>query len=115
MNRRDKDKKKIDTAVALNYDGNSAPRITASGTNDIAEEIVRIAKENNVHLHDDPVLARMLATLDLGTEIPRELYLLIAEVIAFAYYLEGKTPEGWTAPEPSEYQTPKALKNNTQS
>jgi flagellar biosynthesis protein len=96
------DDKKVDTAVALNYDGKSAPKVTASGINDVAEEIVRIAKENNIHLHDDPVLARMLSTLELGTEIPRELYLLIAEVIAFAYYLEGKVPDNWTPPEPPE-------------
>lgn len=103
------DDKKIDTAVAIHYDGKTTPKITASGIDAVAEEIVRIAKENNVHLHDDPVLARMLATLDLGTEIPKELYLLIAEVIAFAYYLEGKAPDNWKAPEPPEYQPPLGL------
>ncbi len=106
------DDKKIDTAVAINYDGKTAPKITASGINDVAEEIVRIAEQNNVHLHDDPVLARMLATLDLGTEIPRALYLVIAEVIAFAYYLEGKVPDNWTPPEPPEYQPPLGIENN---
>ena len=106
------DDKKVDTAVALNYDGKSAPKVTASGTDKVAEEIVRIAKENDIHLHDDPVLARMLATLELGTEIPRELYLLIAEVIAFAYYLEGKQPENWQQPEPPEYQVPLGLEND---
>ncbi len=103
------EEKKIDTAVALNYDGKNAPKVTASGINDVAEEIVRIAKENNVHLHDDPILARMLSTLDLGTEIPRELYLLIAEVIAFAYYLEGKFPDDWAPPEPPEYIPPLSI------
>lgn len=107
------DDKKIDTAVALSYDGQSAPKITASGINDIAEEIARIAEENNVHLHEDPILARMLATLDLGTEIPKELYLLIAEVIAFAYYLQGKVPDNWTPPEPPEYRAPLALVSST--
>ncbi len=107
------DDKTIDTAVALSYDGESAPKVSASGINDIAEEIVRIAKENNVHLHDDPVLSRMLATLDLGTEIPRELYLIIAEVIAFAYYLQGKVPDKWTPPEPPEYQLPPGLENSS--
>ncbi len=101
--------KKIDTAVALSYDGESAPKVSASGINGIAEEIVRIAKENDVHLHDDPVLARMLATLDLGTEIPRELYLIIAEVIAFAYYLQGKVPENWSPTDPPEYEAPTGL------
>lgn len=107
------DNNKIDTAVAIHYDGKEAPKITASGINDVAEEIVRIAMENNVHLHDDPVLARMLATLDLGTEIPQELYLLIAEVIAFAYYLEGKFPDNWVPPEPPEYQAPAGLQDNS--
>ena len=107
------DTQKIDTAVAINYDGKSAPKITASGIDDIAELIVRIAEENNVHLHDDPVLARMLSTLDLGTEIPQELYVIIAEIIAFAYYLEGKVPDNWTAPEPPEYIAPPGLEDNS--
>jgi len=93
----------IDTAVALNYDGDNAPKITATGDADVAREIVRIAQENGVHLHDDPVLSRMLATLDIGTEIPRELYEIIAEIIAFAYYLQGKVPDNWEPPEPPIY------------
>ena len=106
------DEKKIDTAVAIEYDGKTTPKISASGINEVAEEIVRIAEENNIHLHDDPVLARMLATLDLGTEIPRDLYLIIAEIIAFAYHLEGKVPENWTPPEPPDFEPPVGLENN---
>ena len=94
----------IDTAVALAYDGKNAPEISATGHGDVAREIVRIAEEHGVHLHDDPVLSRMLATLDIGTEIPRELYEIIAEIIAFAYYLQGKVPENWTPPEPPLYE-----------
>ena len=112
------DKNKLDTAVALNYDGKSAPKIVASGINEVAEEIVKLAEENNIHLHDDPVLARMLSTLDLGTEIPQELYILIAEIIAFAYYLEGKVPENWKQPEApdyNEYQAPLALNHDKDS
>jgi flagellar biosynthesis protein len=96
----------MDTAVALNYDGENAPVISASGTGDVAEEIVRIAAEHGVHLHQDPVLSRMLATLDIGTEIPRELYELIAEIIAFAYYLQGKVPDNWVPPEAPIYEPP---------
>jgi len=102
-------KHNIDTAVALNYDGDNAPKVTASGTGDVALEMVRIAEENGVHLHDDPVLSRMLATLDIGTEIPRELYELIAEIIAFAYYLQGKVPNNWMPPEPPLYDSPELL------
>ena len=99
----------VDTAVALNYDQVSAPKVTASGTDEVAQEMVRLAKEHGVHLHNDPVLSRMLATLDIGTEIPRELYELIAEIIAFAYYLQGKVPDNWEMPKPPEYTAPPAL------
>ena len=99
----------MDTAVALNYDGENAPVISASGTGDVAEEIVRIAAEHGVHLHQDPVLSRMLATLDIGTEIPRELYELIAEIIAFAYHLQGKIPDNWVPPEPPVYAAPTGI------
>ena len=101
--------KPIDTAVALTYDQQSAPRVTASGTDEVAREMVRLAEEFGVHLHNDPVLSRMLATLDIGTEIPRELYELIAEIIAFAYHLQGKVPDNWVPPEPPVYEAPQGL------
>ncbi|MBI2379394.1 MAG: EscU/YscU/HrcU family type III secretion system export apparatus switch protein [Gammaproteobacteria bacterium] len=84
-------------AVALQYDAPAAPRITASGEGDIAEEILRLAQEAGVHVHEDAQLAQLLGRLELGTEIPRELYLAIAEIIAFAYMLKGKFPVGKTA------------------
>lgn len=102
-------KSEIDTAVALSYDQVNAPKITASGTDEVAREMVRIAEQHGVHLHNDPVLSRMLSTLDIGTEIPRELYELIAEIIAFAYYLQGKVPDNWEPPEVREYTLPESL------
>ena len=102
-------KSEIDTAVALTYDQVNAPKISASGTDEVAREMVRIAEEHGVHLHNDPVLSRMLSTLDIGTEIPRELYELIAEIIAFAYYLQGKVPDNWEPPEIREYAYAEAL------
>jgi flagellar biosynthesis protein len=112
---KDANNKHTDTAVALSYDGKDAPTITATGINEVAEEIVRIAKEHDVHLHQDAVLARVLSTLDIGTEIPRSLYQAIAEVIAFAYYLKGKVPDNWQAKEPPEYQMPEQLGHDTQN
>ena len=79
------------SAVALNYDGKGAPRVTAKGKGHIAEEILAVAREHNIPLHEDPNLVRLLAQLDLGDEIPRELYLAVAKVIAFAYMMKGKT------------------------
>lgn len=80
-------------AVALKYDGKSAPTIAATGTHELAEEIIRIAREHKVPLYENPELASILARLDLNEEIPETLYQVIAEILAFAFNLQGKTPE----------------------
>ncbi|PCH65112.1 MAG: flagellar protein FhlB [Gammaproteobacteria bacterium] len=80
-------------AIALQYDGENAPTITASGEGAIAEEIIRIAEEHGVPLREDAILAAFLSELDLGDEIPPLLYRVIAEVIAYAYLVAGKVPE----------------------
>ena len=78
-------------AVALNYDINSpesAPLITAAGKGKIADEIVKIAEENNIPLYEDQTLANLLSKLELDTEVPPELYVLVAEVLSFVYRLD---------------------------
>ncbi|GAA3914687.1 EscU/YscU/HrcU family type III secretion system export apparatus switch protein [Litoribacillus peritrichatus] len=91
--------KPIDTAVALQYDGKQAPTITAKGEEELARQIVEIAEEHGIPLYHDEKLARTLSRMDLGSEIPEELYRTIAEIIAFAYQLQGRVPEGFTPPE----------------
>ncbi len=83
------------TAVALKYDEETAPKVTAKGEGDLASEIIRIARESNVPLYENPELVGLLAKIELGDEIPETLYRVIAEIIAFAYYLQGKTPRGF--------------------
>lgn len=82
----------VDKAVALFYDGQRAPHVSASGRGDVAREIMAIAKTEGVPLHDNSDLVELLITLELGDEIPESLYLAVAHVIAFAYELQGKTP-----------------------
>ncbi len=82
-------------AVALSYDGKNAPKVVASGDGLVAEEIIALAKASGVYVHQDPHLSNFLRLLELGEEIPKELYLLIAELIAFVYMLDGKFPEQW--------------------
>lgn len=79
-------------AVALKYDGENAPTVTASGEGSIAEEIIRIAREHGVPLREDAMMAALLSELELGEEIPPKLYRVIAEVIAYAYLVSGKVP-----------------------
>ncbi|MGB5323870.1 MAG: EscU/YscU/HrcU family type III secretion system export apparatus switch protein [Pseudomonadales bacterium] len=78
-------------AVALQYDGKRAPTITASGSGQLAEDIIALAREHGVPLYENAQLTELLAVLDLGEQIPHELYLVIAQIIALAYKISGKT------------------------
>ena len=80
-------------AIALQYDGENAPTVTASGEGAVAEEIIRLAKENGIPLKEDALLADLLSELELGEEIPPMLYRVIAEIIAYAYLVSGKVPD----------------------
>jgi len=81
-------------AIALQYDTVNAPKLTAKGNADLAEEIIRLAEQHGVPLYENSELVNILSKLDLGEEIPEVLYRVIAEIIAFAYHLQGKKPEG---------------------
>ena len=82
-------------AIGLAYDGVNAPQVIAKGFDELAEEIIAVAKEHGVMVHEDPLLSDSLARLNVGEEIPRDLYIIIAEIIAFAYLLDGKFPASW--------------------
>jgi len=82
-------------AVALHYDGDTAPQITAKGSGELAEQIIAIAKKHNVPLQENTELVQLLSHLELGDKIPQELYLAVAEIIAFTYMLKGKKPRGF--------------------
>ncbi len=87
-------------AIALSYDEQSAPEVVAKGFGELADEIIALAKQSGVLIHEDEQLSQFLANLDLGQSIPEPLYRVIAELIAFSYLLQGKTPKGWQAPGP---------------
>jgi len=80
------------TAVALRYAPatGAAPELVAKGEGFMAQEILRVARENDVPLRQDPALAGALATLDVGARIPPELFRAVAEVLAFVYKMNGK-------------------------
>lgn len=75
----------VPVAVALGYDKNKmgAPQVLATGKGLIAERILEVAREYNIPVEKDPVLAEALGQLDLGREIPPELYKVVAEVLVF--------------------------------
>lgn len=76
-------------AVALRYESGEdvAPRLTAKGRGQVAEAIIRLARENGVPLRNDPDLVELLSHLELDQVIPPEAYQVVAEILAFVYSL----------------------------
>ena len=84
-----KKKMRKNRAVALKYRSatDHAPKVTARGMGKIAEKIIEIAKEHHIYIHEDPDLIEILSTLDINEEIPPDLYVVVAELLAFVYSL----------------------------
>lgn len=80
-------------AVSLHYDGSNAPTVSAKGEGELARQILLIATEHDIPIYRNPQLIQLLSQVELDSEIPRELYIAVAEIIAFAYRLKDKTPE----------------------
>lgn len=83
-------------AIALRYDGQQAPTLTAKGDDQLAEAILAMAREYEVPIYENAELVKTLARMELGDSIPQALYLTIAEIIAFAWRLQGKYPADYT-------------------
>lgn len=86
------EKKKIKEAAALRYspEKNGAPEIVAIGRGEIAEKIIETARENNVPLYEDAELAHTLSFMEVGSEIPRELYEIVAKILVFVSDIDEK-------------------------
>ena len=77
-------------AVALHYDKTGAPRVVAKGRGSIGEKIIELAKAHNIPVEENEVLAGALSNVELGDEIPEELYKAVAEVLIFVLRLSGR-------------------------
>jgi flagellar biosynthesis protein len=77
-------------AVALHYDKTGAPRVVAKGRGSIGEKIIELAKAHDIPIEENEVLAGALANIELGDEIPTELYKAVAEVLVFVLRLSGR-------------------------
>lgn len=96
-------------AIALNYDGQSAPTLSAKGDAELAEAILAIAREHQVPIYENGELVKLLARLELGDAIPEPLYRTMAEIIAFAWYLKGKSPAPRPGSQPALLAAPSNL------
>ena len=77
-------------AVALHYDRTGAPRVIAKGKGSLGEKIIEIARANRNPIEENEVLAGALSHVELGDEIPAELYKAVAEVLVFVLRLSGR-------------------------
>jgi flagellar biosynthesis protein len=77
-------------AVALHYDKSGAPRVVAKGRGSIGEKIIEVAKAHDIPIEENEVLAGALSNIELGDEIPAELYKAVAEVLIFVLRLSGR-------------------------
>jgi flagellar biosynthesis protein len=86
------DKRK--SAIALAYQaGDAAPKVVAKGRGLIAQAIIERAKEHGVYVHESEDLVGMLMQVELDDNIPPQLYLAVAELMAWLYRLErGESP-----------------------
>jgi flagellar biosynthesis protein len=76
-------------AVALAYQtGQAAPKVVAKGRGQLAQAIIERARDAGVYVHESPELVSLLMQVDLDQHIPPQLYLAVAELLAWIYRLE---------------------------
>lgn len=77
----------IKKAVALKYrpGEDEAPKLAAKGLGRVAEKILAMAREHGIPIKEDPDLVEILARLEIDQEVPPEVYVVVAEVLAFVY------------------------------
>ena len=84
-------------AVALAYNASDpAPRVVAKGRGEIAQAIIERAQQAGVYVHESPELVALLMQVDLDQRIPPQLYVAVAELLAWLYRIE--TGESGAAP-----------------
>lgn len=88
-------------AVALAYaPSDGAPKVVAKGRGLVAQAIIDRAKANGIYVHESPELVALLMQVDLDAHIPPQLYIAVAELLAWLYALENDVA-GATPPVPN--------------
>ncbi|ABD88939.1 EscU/YscU/HrcU family type III secretion system export apparatus switch protein [Rhodopseudomonas palustris] len=77
-------------AVALHYDRTGAPTVIAKGKGAIGAKIVEVARAHDIPIEENEILAGALSKVEIGDEIPQELYKAVAEVLVFVLRLSGR-------------------------
>ncbi|GAE24813.1 flagellar biosynthesis [Halalkalibacter wakoensis JCM 9140] len=90
INHKQRKKTNGPTAAVIRYDDENggAPKVVAHGKGQIANQIIELAKKNNVHMQEDAKLVENLIDMDLGDNIPPQLYSVIAEILLLIEEME---------------------------
>ena len=85
-------KLKTKKAVALGYNRqkDNSPKVVATGSGEIAKNIINLAKSHNIPIKEDADLVEVLSKVDLNQEIPPNLYKAVAEIFSFLYKITNK-------------------------
>jgi flagellar biosynthesis protein len=96
----DKERGSASRAAALRYEQGEtqAPALVAKGRGLVAERILEIAREHGIPIHRDPALVDVLSRLDIDQQIPPQLYLVVAEILAFIYRAQQARVDAGRAP-----------------
>lgn len=83
---------KAKSAIALRYDQSKddAPRILATGNGSLAEQIIEIASQEGIEIHEDKDLAEILSLLEVGSHIPMEAYGAVAKILNHIYQFKDE-------------------------
>lgn len=96
-------------AVALAYEAPNAPRVVAVGSGALGERIIETAREHGVPIEQNPVLAQALSTIEIDEEIPEQLYLAVAKILAFILRASGNLPQPMAEPADASQRPPVPL------
>lgn len=83
-------------AATLKYKGRKTPILTAIGEDELAQQMLEVAKACDIPCYQDEDLVNLLVRLETGAAIPAELYEWVAAVLAFAFYARNEVPEGFS-------------------
>lgn len=92
------DKQKKAAGVRYRHGVDEKPFVVSRGQGVVAEEILRIARENKIPIKEDGGLVEALLRLDYGQDIPEELFYLVAEVLVFAYQTLDRELDDYSRP-----------------
>jgi flagellar biosynthesis protein len=79
-------------ALALEYGRNKTPKVSAKGEGELARRIIDEAKKHGIYVAEDPQLLSLLSKMDVGDEIPQDMYTAVAVILSWVYWLKGMKP-----------------------